>query len=374
MIDIRKTYAHVFFDRESEQLKIAVYATGKIPGFSGALGPELSDRLDSPNAFKAFNKILKNIFKPTELQLGALIKYSDIASELVIIEKIGKILANNPAAKIIVDIDDSNVWFKRFYNSLPDKEKEIVNASTPEEIEDFKKEVIDEEFFSLMRKAEDMEQLEDAFKQIYIKVARTFGSTGPKDVMRSTPPPTFIISKKGNLAYYPGFRGAQNMPLTPEGPSFHIYPPNVEKEQKWFKIIIPDCQMYTDRSIKNINIEELDYVTETLAKIFFNNLQHIDNVMSFNKALIPVELRAKEMLKKLSLNQSTDKKASQLVGTWIDLESGQIFDSEEQLIAAIKHQPEPIAKAAKLNLTKIAIDFYKKGNKDLFNKIIRKIK
>ena len=217
-------------------------------------------------------------------------------------------------------------------------------------------------------------------QKIYVIVSRkTNPRSGAKDFPSSAPPPSFLVSERLNLAYYPGFRGAQYMAKIPKSLDLVHPVKSQNKEEKWHKVLITDTRQYTDgKPLTIFQAEPLDYITEVLARLFFYNLAGAGDrdlhIMDFNRAVIPVESKSHDLLKNLSDSIQKVKTASKIVGTWIDLYDGTTYESEQALLANKKNQNESeleqkIPLAAQVKIQKIARLFLNKGRLDIYRKL-----
>jgi hypothetical protein len=393
-VDRKKMYAHVYFDLDKDQLGIAVYAIGKVPGFSSSLSEDLIKETGTSRARDLFLQTLeeKNI-SPEELQLGKAFTLDQMQDKLDRLNILGKIVAKDPQAQIVADIDDPMFWAQMDANQLPKNKK-----AEYEKLSDQQKRSIGERLknnaTSALLTAETPEQLKEAMQKIYVSIARKVNpKLGPKEYASSkSSPPTFLISKEFNFAYYPGFRGAQYMSKVPSALQY-VHPQHekdkiVENDLKWYNILIPDTKDFTEgRALDQIKIEKLDYISEDLAQLFFRNLAGSGDkdltIMDFNRSVEPVRSKAKRALSEISEQEASVpglKIASTAIGTWIDLFTGKTYSSEQELLASkvelLKslEQKREIPLAAKVKIYRLAGYFLGKQNHKVYSQLIKALK
>lgn len=360
MTDVQKMYAHIYFDIPKNVLGIAVYSYGRIPGFSGKLSDELKNATQTEKAFHLFQKTMgSDSISGDELQLGKLFSYEEIQDRLNKIDVLGKIIAEDKSAQVLINLDDPLFWLGNKLNKFPEDKRALIEKLPEERKKEIGAKIKESEMGELLKDAKTPNEVQDALQKLYIVISRRLNTKrGPKEYAGTTtysppPPPTFLISKERDLAYYPGFRGAQYMRKIPE--SLKQVHPLSEQDTaaKWHNILVPDTKLHTNgKSLDSIQIEPLDYISEVLARLFFNNLPNEKKlqVMDFNKAISPLIPKAKTLLEKVAsdLEEKDIKTASSLVGTWIDLETGSTFKSEQQLLAAQRNVSEKLPLAARL--------------------------
>lgn len=420
-----RLYAHVFFKENA--LDIAVYSLGKVPGFSTKIeDPALREEY-SPFAFEAFTKILKNKLSPEQLQQGGIIDYESIKNDLPEIEKLGKEIADNPNLKVVVNLDSNALWFKFYVEEFAPADQQA--AENPEcnhpEHPEFKKKSCkqakidraiqykDDLYKTLQAKSKSKESL---YKKLYTFISFKYNPDhGPKDYTKTvkqdanatkkspTPPPTFLVSKGGpgqpGFVFFPGYRGAHYLTQAPDAPMegkkspFFTAPGDTKSEdanpaigqpmKTWYTKLITDVRKYTKNNLPPslFNRTELVYVTEEVAHSFYKELSSDPNALSwtsFNKATPKAKETGIELIKELE--PTSNKLASGETGTWIDLQTGRIFDSEESLISSMKDEEESysegfaIAAKSKFRISKIASSLLLRGNRKLFKKLIKIIR
>lgn len=391
-VDRRKMYAHIYFDLDQNQLGLAVYAIGKLPGFSGALSDDLKNETGSSKAYDLFLKTLEkeNITKE-ELQLGKAFSLSDIEDKLNRLDILGKLHAKDPQAQVVVDIDDPMFWAQFKISQLPKDKQAQYKSYSDDQKRELGEQIKKTESGALLENISSPEQLQEAMQKIYVSVARSINpNLGPKEYASSkSSPPTFLVSKEHNFAYYPGFRGAQYMSKIPK--ALDYVHPQQEKDtsMKWYEIILPDTKQFTGgRSLGQIRVEHLDYISENLSQLFFKGLagsgERDLSIEDFKRSLVPVKSKSKELLLKFSEQEtklSNLKIGSSRIGSWIDLFSGKIYDSEQELLSAKANlSPFPLKTerefplAATIKIYKLAGYFLGKQNYKIHNKLIRMLK
>lgn len=377
MVDIRKMYAHVYFDVPQDQLGIAVYALGRVPGFAGALDEQLEEVTGSKNAYKLFLRTLGQDVEPETLRDGRFFTYENLEERLKTLDLLGKLIAKDKKAQVVVDLDDPVFWFNLRLKNLPRQKRYAYEQLTDEEKSAIGEKIQAEEIGRLTETDSEDGLLENA-QNLYNSVSRELHpTTGPKDFEGSAKypaptPPTFLTSKELNFVYYPGFRGAHNMAKVPKSDTV-VYPKKAPSEKKWMTIIIEDTKALMNFELRNAPVQELDRVSEVLARTFFagtTGMSPETKLMEFNKLVGPVRRKAAEML--IELKRKYSKEASNMPGSWIDLATGQIFKSEEALLAAKDNQEEeqeeyrePLAAKVK----ELALKLLRNGNMKGFKQL-----
>jgi hypothetical protein len=374
MTSIYRMYAHVYFQIASNQLSIAVYGLGKIPGFSGALDEELQETTKQKKAYDLFVNILgqDSQLSKEELQQGRIFNYNQLKEQLNTLNLLGKLIAKDTEAQVVIDLDDPNFWLELEMRNISDAKREIISKLPIEKKNELGNKLKEKAMEKLLA-SESSEDLHASLQKAYIAVSRgLYPQTGPKDFpgtkkYPSPTPPTFLVSKEYDFAYYPGFRGAHYMTKTPSS-DLYVYPheKDTPHEEKWMTDIIQDTTEYTNSVLASIDPKELDYITEVLARLFFKSLPETSKA-GFNRALIPVKNKAITMLSALA-NEAELKTASSIIGTWIDLNTGLTYKSEQQLLAAAaSDRPQERALAAE----KIIKCFVKHGKLKVFLELMR---
>lgn len=374
MTSIYRMYAHVYFQIAANQLSIAVYGLGKIPGFSGALDSELQETTKQKKAYELFLNVLgQGQLSKEELQQGRMFNYNQLKDQLNTLNLLGKLIAKDTEAQVVIDLDDPNFWLELEMRKIPDAKRAIINKLSTEKKTELGNRLKEKGMEKLLS-SESVEDLHSALQKAYISISRgLYPQTGPKDFpgtkkYPSPTPPTFLVSKAYDFAYYPGFRGAHYMTKVPSS-DLYVYPheKDTPSEQKWMMDVIQDTTEYTNRVLASIDIEELDYITEVLARTFFKSLSGTTKA-DFNRALIPVKSKAIEMLSALA-SEAEQKTASSTIGTWIDLSTGQIYKTEQQLLAAVS--PSESFEDRALAADKIMRCFLKHGKLKMFVKLMK---
>lgn len=361
-----RMYAHVYFDLRNDQLKIAVYSIAKIPNFSGKLPESLKQRYGHSNAYDVFTQTLREEISPDEIQSGKAFSHSRIQDKLEALETFSRQF--NPDSKMLVDLDSEKFWEEFLEAAYPKVVLEQFRA-LPEEL---KKQALGQlrkdNFLGKIEKATTAEDLQNILIEIYNDISRAFyRRTGGKEYAGSTykfpTPPTFLASKELDMAYYPGYRGAQYMAVHPESQKM-IHPVQAPDEEKWHTTIIEDTKIYTDNNpLKgNYDIVALDSIVDSLALLFYDKIKNFGNkdltYLNFQSATNPLKETAKKRLLKLKLVKKAlfSKLAGlegDLVSVWVDLSNGQIFDSKSELLASKSQKEEKMLAANKiLNLLK----------------------
>ena len=276
-MDKRKMYAHVYFDIPGNSLGIAIYSLAKIPGFSGKLDPQLKDLTGHGKAYSLFLDTLgSGRISQEELQQGRIFQYNQLEEQVKKLELLGKLIAKDKEAQVVIDLDDLNFWFEAKLGELSSSQRDLIRKKLPQDQKDSLASQFREETLSELKSVSNVEELYDAMQKMYISVSRSISpQTGPKDFKEKSKyprpsPPTFLTSKEYNILYYPGFRGAHHMRQIPQSDAL-VYPKG-SSEQKWMQTLITNTAEYTGMPLSNIKIEELDYITEVLAKMFFFHL------------------------------------------------------------------------------------------------------
>jgi hypothetical protein len=363
-------YANVYIDPKSHKLGIAVYAYGKIPGFSRMVrSPEEQEAIrfaleetfgakdvDTSKAFNIFHNLaLDDSDKPmkgVELQRGNIFSYEKFKDRLDILGGFGEYFQNK--VSIFADLDDPMMWFGLELANTSSRSEAAILEELPQQEKIARGEKIRQQHLKSLVHSDNTTQFEEALRRLYILISRSrhFG-VGPKDYSTSNPahsppsPPTFLISKEMDFVFYPGFRGGISMTRLPTDKKmiFPISKPGVDPttEKKWASILVPDIRAYLqDISLEKPSsslIMELDYVTEATAQTFYNSITVPEpSYAAFEKALIPTRAKAVALLERLEKVLSTHRKiaSSGMIETWIDLSTGQIFKSEEQLLASMR--------------------------------------
>lgn len=346
MTKFDNAYAHVYFDLKTDKLGIAVYQRGVIPGFSGNLSNELAEILGQQKGYHAFLSLIGPQNMSSEmLQQGGILNYSKIEDRLNNLDLVAEQIAKDKHQKAgrsadefnkpvtTVDLDDPLFWFDLKISQLSAANKEVFeDLPQPEKIKQGNQ--IKERIFKILKKPQTDQQLYQAFQKIYATIARSLNpKQGPKiyeNTKRKTPP-TFLASKEYDFVFYPGYKGAHNLTRVPTNKD-SIYPK--AGKDKWALNIIPDITDLTDIPAREMNPAELDQITEALASMFYQKLGEYPekNFAAFNRAVLPLKAAATRMLMKLS-NQQSVKTASSEISTWIDLQTGKTYKSEQQLLA-----------------------------------------
>ena len=381
--DRRKMYAHVYFDLSQDSCGVAVYSIGKVPGFSKKLSPELQDATGKTKARDAFLKILgKGEITPEQLQLGKVFKFEDMQERLHQLDLLGKLIAGDTTADIVVDLDDPMFWFEAAIQNWPRAKQNIAHGLSDEQKIQLGNTVREQELERELKEAETAEDLADALQRLYIYVSRKVHPTaGPMDFPGSKKypaptPPAFLVSEELNFAYYPGFRGAQWMRKIPKEHTKEVYPmggeDDVPTQEKWQTTIIPDCKEFTEMPLQMIDVKALDYVSEVLARMFFYNLPRGDmSAMAFNQSVEPMREKAKAMLSKIGDQYRESVTAGMEVGTWIHLGTGKTYDTEEDLLADNPDAEAELPLAASVKLRRMARTLLKR-NPSLYKKVMSK--
>lgn len=344
-VDRRKMYAHVYFDLAQDNLGLAVYAIGKIPGFSGKLLGDLASQAETSKAYDLFLKTLgKESISKQELQQGKIFNFSDMKDKLKALDYLGKAHAQDASAQVLVNLDDPMFWFNFKLGELPTSEQKKLLIISDEEKKKLGEQVKESQLDDLFSSINTEEELDSAFRKIYTTVSRSINpKSGPKDFPKSkkyptNSPPTFLYSEDYDVAFYPGFRGAQYMTKVPSSLEY-VHPQEAEQSEKWQTILVPDTKEYLSLPLNKVDVEFLDYTSEVLAKMFYHNLEQAGEksltIMDFNKASSPVSSKAKDLLTKIGqqiISSDTTKTASSLIGKWIDLYTGKIYSSEQELL------------------------------------------
>jgi len=384
-VDRRKMYAHVYFDLSANTLGLAVYAIGKIPGFSGALSDELKQATQASKAYDLFLKTLgKEYFTKEELQLGKRFNFHEIEDKLKKLDILGKLHAEDPDASVVVNLDDPLMWFNSRVNLLSEEKQARAKNMAENKKKEIGKQIKAQEFDQDMANALTPEEQQEVMQRVYPTLARGLNpKSGPKDFPgKKSVPPTFITSKEFDVAYYPGFKGAQYMTKTPKSLEY-VHPQQAEDaSSKWHHILVPDTKpLMGGKPLSAFEVEPLDYASEVLARLFFYKLSEAGEksltIMDFNKAIEPVTAKAKTMLKQIS-EPKEEKTASSTIGTWIDLHDGRTYDSEAQVIAAktsqAQSEQERLPLAAKSKINKLAQHLLQQKKFKLYARLMKEIR
>lgn len=383
-VDRRKMYAHVYFDLGANTLGLAVYSIGKIPGFSGALSEDLKQGTQTGKAYDLFLKTLgKENFTKEELQLGKRFNYHEIEEKLKKLDTLGKLHAEDPDANVVVDLDDPLVWFNSRMNLLPEEKQKKAQGLLEQKKIEIGQRIRAQELEQDMAEAMTPEDQEEILQRVYPTLARGLNpKSGPKDFPgKKSVPPTFMVSKQFDVAYYPGFRGAQYMTKTPKSLEY-VHPQQTEdNKSKWHHVLITDTKQFMDgKPLSAFEVEPLDYASEVLARLFFYKLSEAGEkslaIMDFNRAVEPVTTKAKSMLKQISETKD-EKVASNMIGTWIDLYNGKTYKSEMSLIVSKANQvseQEKLPLAAKRKINKLAQYFLKQKKFMTYARLMKEIR
>ena len=384
-VDRRKMYAHVYFDLSANTLGLAVYAIGKIPGFSGALSDELKQATQASKAYDLFLKTLgKEYFTKEELQLGKRFNFHEIEDKLKKLDILGKLHAEDPDASVVVNLDDPLMWFNSRVNLLSEEKQARAKNMAENKKKEIGKQIKAQEFDQDIANALTPEEQQEVMQRVYPTLARGLNpKSGPKDFPgKKSVPPTFITSKEFDVAYYPGFKGAQYMTKTPKSLEY-VHPQQAEDaSSKWHHILVPDTKpLMGGKPLSAFEVEPLDYASEVLARLFFYKLSEAGEksltIMDFNKAIEPVTAKAKTMLKQIS-EPKEEKTASSTIGTWIDLHDGRTYDSEAQVIAAktsqAQSEQERLPLAAKSKINKLAQHLLQQKKFKLYARLMKEIR
>ena len=381
--DRRKMYAHVYFNMPKDELGIAVYSIGRIPGFSGKLNKDLKDATGITNAYKLFEEVMGKKISKEELQAGKVFNYENVSKRIKVLDKLNKYHAGKDS-NATVNLDDAKIWFQIAYEQL-DSTRQLIAKGLPEDKQDrlglnFRTREIKD--LEAAIELGDKEQIENELRELYLYVSSNVGTMSTKEFEgQKLSPPTMIYSEDFGVAFYPGFRGARYMRPIPKGLAL-IHPRDetgapTAPEDKWYHIIIPDTKIYTDnRPLNNIDIKDLNSTTEQLAKMFFKNLNQVAGFKDltkghFNQAISPVIELAKKLLGQM--DSDNKKVASSEVGCWIDLQTGKIYDTEEAVVSAKTQEREsPPEEEYALVAKRIQNLFLKLGHYDSYARIKEK--
>lgn len=375
-LDVRKMYAHIYFEVPQNQLGIAVYAHGKIPGFSGVLDEDVQEITKSKAAYNLFINTLgpDNITKE-ELRDGRVFQYNQLEEKLKTLDLLGKLIAKDKSAQVTIDLDDPMFWYNVRTKDLPKQKKYMLEQLEDSEKLELGKKFREDSMLGKLLNAKDEEGLKSALQNTYNELARYIHPMhGPKDFpgtkkYPAPTPPTFLISKEYDFAYYPGYRGAHYMAKIPKKQEY-VYPhgKGVSSEKKWATILVENTTQILGYPLSQVEVMELDRISEVLARVFYygtGKLGTDPKIMDFNKLVGPVRNKAVSMLVELKHSQA---KTAGLPGTWIDLGTGQTFKSEEQLLAARKDDDSRLPLAAKIK--NLADKLLKSGNFQGFQKLL----
>lgn len=363
-VDRTRMYAHIYFDLKNDQLGLVVYSIAKIPNFSGKLSPELKSEFGHTNAYDVFTHTLKDHISPDEIQSGKAFSYTGVQDKVEKLDAFSKLF--NPNAKMTIDLDSKEFWEEFLEAAYPSSVVQQFRALSTEEKSKILNQLREDFFKSKLNKAETAEQIQQALIDIYNDISRTlYRKTGGKEYAGTTTykfpsPPTFLMSKEIDMVYYPGYRGAQYMTKTPDSLKM-VHPLTAPDEEKWHSTLIEDTKLYTNQiSLKgNFDIVELDNIAESLALLFYDRIKNFGNknltFLNFQSAANPVKEAAKQRLQKLkALKKAFQRFAGvegDLVGVWVDLSNGQIFDSKSELLASKSEKQERLL-AAKRTIDK----------------------
>lgn len=380
MTKFYRMYANIYIDPKSHKLGIAVYAYGKIPGFSRIVkSPEeqvairlaLEETLgvkdvDTSKAFNIFHNLaLDDNNKPmsgAELQRGNVFRYEEFKDKLDILRGFGEYFQNKTS--IFADLDDPMMWFGLELANASSRSEAAILNELPQQEKIAKGEKMRQHHLQSLRNRDNTPaQSEEALRRLYILISRArHFEVGPKDYSPSKPaPPTFLVSKELGFVFYPGYRGGISMTRLPTDKNM-VFPktkpdsdPTTEK--KWASTLIPDIRAYIQEVFlekpSSSLVMELDYITEATAQTFYNSITVPEpSYAAFEKALVPTRVKAISLLERLEKVLSAHRKvaSSGMIETWIDLSTGQIFKSEEQLLSSMhsnsKEQQEKLPLAA----------------------------
>ena len=168
--DRRGMYAHVFFNLTKDDLSIAVYDIGKVPGFSGNLEKDVKDVLGVEKAKNLFKGIFGKDMSPEELQLGKIFSYENNSKKIEMIDKLGKMLIKNETAQVACNLDDPMTWYSIKFNEFAPAQKLVASNLSEEDKKTLGEHVRDLELepLELAIHAGDPEQVEDVLKKIYL--------------------------------------------------------------------------------------------------------------------------------------------------------------------------------------------------------------
>ena len=168
MVDKSKMYAHVYFNIPANSLGIAVYALGKIPGFSGILSEDLQDMTKSRKAYDLFLKTLGgDEMSKEELQEGRLLSYNRLKDKLNTLDTLGKLIAKDKEAQVTIDLDDPATWLEMKLKNLPPEKQYVVKNLPEDKKRDIGQNIRQKELEKLL-KADSTEELRDELQNIYI--------------------------------------------------------------------------------------------------------------------------------------------------------------------------------------------------------------
>ena len=365
-MDRRKLYAHVYFRIPNNQLALAVYSIPKIPGFSGSvdreeLSEEFGESFAVGKAQQLFSKVLgEDLISKEDQQTGKLMPY-DILSEnrLELLKRVVNKISKEENPQPVINIDDPMIWYNAHYHSLTEQEKELFDTLSDDQKLQFAEKL----------QQVQLEALEDdpeaGMMRIYTHLARAmYPKTGPKEYGGTSSkskgtkyippvPPTLLVSKDRNLAFYPGYRGAQYMSQDPKSLK-NIHPLKQSEEEKWAATLLENTLSYTNnKPLSDVRIDKLDYIVERLARIFYIQLRDQNDLelSAFTNSILPLQELAKQLLSDATRDEAV-KEAGQ-AETWIDLGTGRLFRTKAELLGS-KQDDQELAKAAQGLLGRLA--------------------
>lgn len=378
-VERSRMYAHIYFDlgTPGAALGIAVYGVARIPGFAGE--PSQLVKKYSPDTLSAHELFVntlqkedEQIISADEIQQGKLFSYTGLGDKIKNLELWGRAQAQDPNANIVVDIDDPTVWVPDYAEVPPEEKAEVGDRVRRKYIEGLLKGPLttyvatikalkDENLPTEQRERiatayqEARSGVESAMQSLYIVISRILNpEEGPKAYPKKVAPPTLLVSKKFNLAYYPGFRGSPYMSKQPRrdpttAPSKSSYKHKDEPGKYWHQLLISNVDSHLEpHTTESVRVEVLDQITEVLARQFYQVISRSPTpsmelkIADFNEAVVPVTNKANELLAKIDESDIREgyKKASRYISTWIDLQTGEIFDTLPELLAAKQHFTE----------------------------------
>lgn len=393
----KSLYAHIFFDQANgkifDRMPIVIYKNPQAPIFNKVLSPEQLDVIEmdqisvNQQGVESSTKIkgqelIKNIFSepdgttyfedgeeyhntkviltPEELKSGGILMLTKERMTTIVerMKELGELeiarskpkTSNRPTAQVVIDIDDPSIWLdyeksreqKNFKPSDPSsyatkaKEKNFPLASIYQDIKDKK-----------IGKSE----LQNILEELYTKVARTtnpaFGQQQQSNYAARSLPPSLLYSKALGVIYYPGQAGAPNLAQKYSPESSHVFQPknvsNHKPNKKWASILVSDVKRFGE-----IELSKLDLICRKTAKHFWAQILNISPTSENNASDVHFDSSSKssgnfaeklleqvgEKTPPLSQMASLSKQASDGPGVWINLETGVIYKTESELLAA----------------------------------------
>ena len=164
-MDKRKMYAHVYFDIPGNSLGIAIYSLAKIPGFSGKLDPQLKDLTGHGKAYSLFLDTLgSGRISQEELQQGRIFQYNQLEEQVKKLELLGKLIAKDKEAQVVIDLDDLNFWFEAKLGELSSSQRDLIRKKLPQDQKDSLASQCREETLSELKSVSNVEELYDAMQ------------------------------------------------------------------------------------------------------------------------------------------------------------------------------------------------------------------